>query len=385
MMVNETNGQAAPASEDDDEEIKDTRIDEGEEDPEEDNTPPKRYSVSSYGWDSDVEGLVKRLKRKDIYVPPFQRKFVWTKSNQSCFIESLILGLPVPNIFLAQDPETKRLNIVDGQQRLCSLRDYLNGTFSLSGQGIQENLKGRYFSKEVAKAQSPKVLSDADARSLSDAILHAIVIKPDAAADDPVFVHEYNKAIIQIFRRINTKGLRLTAQEVRRSIFHGPLDDLIRELNDDKAWRVLFGNRHSRLKDMELILRFIALCEDYRNYRAPMPKFLDSYMEQNRSMDAKKVEEMGTRFRKVVELIRDTIGKDGLYSGNTLKIARFDAVMTGFDAYLAAHPEPRTDDALRRLAALEADEAYQESIEKFVNEPRRVKTRIDRAKSILGA
>ena len=87
----------------------------------------QRYNVSSFGWDSDVEGLVRRLERGDIYIPGFQRAFVWTGPEKSRFIESLILGLPVPNVFLAKDANTKSLNIVDGQQRLRSLRDFLAG------------------------------------------------------------------------------------------------------------------------------------------------------------------------------------------------------------------------------------------------------------------
>ena len=92
--------------------------------------PSSRYNVSSYGWDSDVEGLVKRLKRGNIFIPGFQRGLVWSRSEKSRFIESLILGLPVPNVFLAQDAKTKNLNIVDGQQRLMSLQNFLEGRFT---------------------------------------------------------------------------------------------------------------------------------------------------------------------------------------------------------------------------------------------------------------
>lgn len=188
--------------------------------------PPCRYNVSSYGWDSDVEGLVKRLKRGDIFVPTFQRRFVWNQLEKSFFIESLILRLPVPNVFLAQDLETKNLNIVDGQQRLISLRDYLDGKFALTGEKIRDDLKGRYYSQDVAKTQKSKVLSYRDARTLSDAVLHSIVIKPDPAQDDPELGNEYNQAIIQIFGRLNTSGRPLQAHEIRTSIFHGRLDSL---------------------------------------------------------------------------------------------------------------------------------------------------------------
>lgn len=346
---------------------------------------PTRYNVSSYGWDSDVEGLVKRLDRDDIFVPGFQRGFVWTNPERSRFIESLILGLPVPNIFLAQDPITKSLNIVDGQQRLKSLQGYLNGKFYLTGANIEEDLKGCYFSEEVAKSKTSKVLSEADARSLADAVLHAIVIKPDAIHDDKTKGHEYNAAVIQIFHRLNTSGKPLSAQEIRASIFYGSFDALLRKLNEGLEWRELFGSVHSRLKDIELILRFIALRQNLDNYKAPMPRFLDEFMEDHRHIDEAHAEQLASAFSKVVTLVNSTIGKEGLKSGSTLTVARFDAIMAGFDAYVSSRAELNEAEIPERLAALEADKDYQWSIEKFVNDTDRAKKRIERARVIFGA
>ena len=351
----------------------------------ESTTPPDRYDVSSYGWDSDVEGLVKRFQRGDIHVPDFQRGFVWNNSEKSRFIESLILGLPVPNVFLALDAKTKKLNIVDGQQRLQSLWDFLEGKFCLTGREIQDELRRCYFSRDVAKSKRSKVLSDSDARTLSDAILHSIVITPNLTHDDPERGHEYNQAVIQIFRRLNTSGKPLQAQEIRTSILYGPLDDLIRELNEDPAWRELFGKRHSRLRDMELILRFIALREDVSNYLSPMPKFLDRFMEQNRGILSGRAEEIGKAFKRVAALVRNTVGKDSIRSGNTLVVTRFDAVMVGLDSHLEAHPKTSGQEIATRLQKLETDEKYQWSIDEFVNDTGRVQTRIERARAILGA
>ena len=347
--------------------------------------PPNRYNVSSYGWDSDVEGLVRRLRRGDIAVPGFQRRFVWGGPEKSSFIESLILGLPVPTVFLAHDARTKKLNIVDGQQRLMTLQDFLEGKFFLTGKQIQEELKNCYFSRSVAKAPSSRVLTDNDARTLSDAILHSIVIKPDPVHDDPNFGHEYNQAIIQIFRRLNTRGKPLVAHEVRTSIFYGPLDKLIRNLNKTPAWRELFGERHSRLKDMELILRFIALRENYSNYRSPMPRFLDKFMEDNRDISEENAIRIGEAFKAAATLVTQTVGKDGLRSGSTLTVARFDAVMCGFDAYLESHPNPSLDEAVEFLKLLEKDREYKWSVEEFVNDTDRVKKRIERSRTIFGA
>ena len=361
----------------------DTELEDGND--EDETLPPCRYNVSSYGWDSDVEGLVKRLKRGDIFIPSFQRRFVWTQSEKSLFIESLILRLPVPSVFLAHDPETNNLNIVDGQQRLISLRDYLDGKFSLTGEKIRDDLKGCYFSHDVAKTRNSKVLSYRDARTLSDAVLHSIVIKPDPAQDDPELGNEYNQAIIQIFSRLNKSGNPLQAHEIRTSIFHGRLDNLIRELNEHSAWRELFGRRHPRLRDMELILRFIALREDHENYKSPMSNFLDNFMEKNREMSEERAESVGDAFKRAATLVKKTFGERGLRSGKTLTASRFDAMMSGFDTYLESHSEPSEVKVADLLKDMEDNDDYKWSIDAFANETNRVRKRIECARAIFGA
>ncbi len=90
-----------------------------EDEAEDDETvAPVRYETTSYGIDFDVEGVVRRIKRDDIFIPEFQRSFIWNLGEASRFIESLLLGLPVPGIFLSQEPESGRLLVIDGQQRL---------------------------------------------------------------------------------------------------------------------------------------------------------------------------------------------------------------------------------------------------------------------------
>lgn len=346
--------------------------------------PPRRYNISSYGWDSDVEGLVRRLKRGDIHIPGFQRGYVWRPKDKSGFIESLILGLPVPNIFLALDSKTKDLNIVDGQQRLRTLQEYLEGRFYLSGDAIQEDLRGKYFSEEVAKSKSSKVLDPTDARALADAVLHAIVIKPDPSHDHPDLGHEYNEAVIQIFRRLNTTGKPLNDQEIRTSIFHGPFDSALREMNQDEAWRELFGKVHSRLKDMELVLRFAALRESGSTYKSPMPKFLTNYMESRRYMDGSALEDLKASFSATAKAVLDIYGADVLRSGATLVVSKFDAVMVGVDTFLSAHGGADPGALIERLKALEADDDYNWSIAEFVNDTDRVTKRIERAKTIFG-
>src|SRR6266700_5218790 len=88
-----------------------------------------KFTINSYGADYTVDTLVKRLKLEAFYVPPFQRKFVWSQRHASRFLESLLMGLPVPGIFLYKEPVTNRHLVVDGQQRLRTLQYFYGGTF----------------------------------------------------------------------------------------------------------------------------------------------------------------------------------------------------------------------------------------------------------------
>ncbi|BCE01279.1 DUF262 domain-containing protein [Marinicellulosiphila megalodicopiae] len=345
---------------------------------------PSRFEVSSYGWDSDVEGLVKRLNRGDIKLPRFQRGFVWSPVEQSRFIESLILGLPVPNIFLALDRDTKSLNIVDGQQRLKTLQRYLGGEFAISNsKKIHEDLRGCYYNRNVAKGKKSKILDDADERTLSDSILHSIVIKPDPSSDSLEYGQEYNNAVVQIFRRLNTSGKALQPQEVRSCIFYGAFDELIHELNDNKAWREFFGAVHGRYKDVETILRFFALYENFENYKAPMPSFLDKYMEKNRSIDNVKKSELKDIFESVITLLLDACGPLLFKTSTTFLLSKFDAITVGLAKALHEGVTFENSEIISKVEQLLENKAYIDSTVEFINDTGNVTGRIKAAIEIF--
>lgn len=341
---------------------------------------PSRFEVSSYGWDSDVEGLVKRLNRGDIQLPGFQRGFVWSPTEQSRFIESLILGLPVPNIFLAKDSDSKILNIIDGQQRLKTLQRYLSDGFPISNsKKIHEDLRGCYFNREVAKSPKSKVLEDADARTLSDSILRSIVIHPDPSSDSPDYGYEYNKAVIQIFRRLNTSGKPLQPQEVRSCIFYGSFNTLLIDLNKGESWRSLFGPVHGRNKDIETILRFFALYDNFESYKAPMPSFLDRYMEENRNIDADKLLKMSTLFESTTSRLFEACGESLFKTGGTLLLAKFDAITVGFAKAIALGVTFENIEINAKIETLLANEDFIDSTAEFINDTGNVIKRVKAA------
>ena len=157
---------------------------------------PIYYEVTSYGADLDVEGIVQRMKRGDIFIPPFQRNFVWNISQSSRFIESLLLGLPVLGIFLAQEQETNKFLVIDGHQRLKTLLFFYEGiflsqekkqqVFKLLGQNIVDKYKGLRY----------KDLSGKDKRILDHSIIHATVVKLAFSSDNETSIYH------RIFERL---------------------------------------------------------------------------------------------------------------------------------------------------------------------------------------
>ena len=142
------------------------------------------YDITSYGADYPVDGLVKRIEQTDILVPSFdpdfsgsdevegfQRRFVWTRPQMDKFIESLLLGLPVPGIFLVRDKSNKLL-VLDGQQRLRTLHAYYSGIHS----GREYKLKQ---AQEPFLGKAYKDLADEDRRRLDDSIIHATILRQE--------------------------------------------------------------------------------------------------------------------------------------------------------------------------------------------------------------
>ena len=166
------------------------------------------FSISSFGVDYPVETLVNRMNKELFYIPPFQRMFVWSQNQASRFIESLLLGLPVPGIFLFQEAETGKHLVIDGQQRLKSLNRFSTGVFNshrFKLTGLDSDWNGLTF----------ETLDDADRARLDDAVIHATVFfKQD------VPVGEMN-CVYEVFERINIGGVKLSPQEIRSCICHG--------------------------------------------------------------------------------------------------------------------------------------------------------------------
>lgn len=293
-----------------------------------DSSVPQTYNISSYGADYDVDGLVKRMRNSHIFIPPFQRDYVWTIKEASRLIESLLLGLPVPGIFLAKEAESNKLLVIDGQQRLKTLQFFYDGRFNPK----QDQHNVRVFKLTNVQPQfenrTYEELDEKDKIRLNDTIIHATIIKQESPEGDDTSVYH-------VFERLNTGGRKLNPQEIRVAIFHGPFIELLGELNQTPAWRKIFGRFSSRLKDEELLLRFFALYCEGDKYERPMAEFLSRFTGRHRNLANGEKDQFSTIFTRTINAIEASIGHQAFRPERAFNAAVFDAVMVGLARRLA--------------------------------------------------
>lgn len=250
-------------------------------------------------------------------IPEFQRRYVWDQKRASKLIESFLLGLPVPGVFLYKIRSSNKLSIIDGQQRiLSSVRFFQNRfeekTFRLIG--VMPKWEGKTYDE----------LDEPDKLLLDDTVLRATIVQQLDPADDSSVYH--------IFERLNTGGMNLNPMEIRRSVYQGDFAILLQELNENEDWRSIIARPKTdkRLRDVELILRVIALQQDWSRYEKPMKTFLNRFMAKiNNMAEAERkllLDNIREDFDWTVGVIRDQLGEKPFHIRGPLNYAVLDSV-----------------------------------------------------------
>lgn len=338
---------------------------------------PTAYTITSYGADYPVDGLVKRLEQEDIVVPlfnmppvpgqqavGFQREFVWTRSQCDRFIESLLLGLPVPGIFLVKE-SSGRLLVLDGQQRLRTLQYFYSGLiqgkeFALDN--VQQKWRGRTY----------KTLEVDDRRRLDDSIIHATIVRQDEPSDDL-------SSVYLVFERLNSGGTFLQPQEIRVALYHGKFATLLSSLNENESWRALYGKKSARLKDLELILRFFALYYQAKSYKRPMKEFLNRYMASNINLPSGTEETFLALFRDTTEVIHKYIGVRAFRLKAAINAAVVDSIMVGVARRIASQAVSNPEDFKTAYDSLLQDAEYLKTIGRSTADEEFVRLRLERS------
>jgi hypothetical protein len=238
----------------------------------------------------------------------FQREYVWDDKRASRFVESLLLNLPVPPVFLAENRDGS-WDVVDGHQRLESLFGFLQ---PLSAGPAADAMVRPAF--RALKLRDLEVLGDElDGRGVGvlpvtsrHALLQTelgVIIIPKTASPDLKFA---------LFARLNLGSVPLNSQELRNCLYRGRYNDLIKEITSDAEVLRLLGKKSpdKRMRDREQVLRFFAFAHRLGQFRQPLRMFLNDEMEANRHCDIDERKTFKTEFYGAMELARKVLGQE---------------------------------------------------------------------------
>lgn len=241
--------------------------------------------------------------------PEFQRRLRWTRAQQSRLIESVVMNVPIPPVFLGED-KPGRYVVLDGRQRLTALYDFLSDRLRLSGLDVWDELNGKKF-KQLANLGDPPI-----ATAITRRFVPAVLI-----------LHESVPEVkYEVFDRLNTGGVIAEPMEVRNAIYRGQFNKLLHDVTDSRAFRVLWGiptddkqrQRNSAFKkmiDLEMALRFFAF-QQYQAFSGSLKAFLNDFMERRNiqySHDASLEYDDRELFERTMTATLAVLGEDALH------------------------------------------------------------------------
>lgn len=282
--------------------------------------PPERRILRTDQYDFSVATLVAMMDKGDVAVPEFQRRYVWSDRQASRLIESLIIQCPIPVIYMNQERD-ETFSVIDGNQRLNSLKRFLEDVFPLSGLTSYPELSGLKYSQLDTRFQ----------RHISNRVLRCTVILKET----------HPQVKFDVFERLNSGAVALTRQELRHGLYFGKLLKTAAEIAKTLKLESHFGARKDkRMKAEELVIRYWALSEGIAAYEKPLATFISNYAETNRNPNdaelAKLAENVKLAHTRVIKLFGPhafTFAKEGRPRFNA---AVFDAQMVACSRLTAA-------------------------------------------------
>jgi hypothetical protein len=217
--------------------------------------------------------------------PDYQRDFVYTAKQSSKLIESILIGIPIPTIYLCQENDDS-WSVIDGQQRITSFVYYLKNKFPLSGLTELQELNGLYF-KDMEKSVQKKLKSSS---------LNSICI-----------LKESQELKYEIFARLNQGSVSLKPQELRNCIYRGSYNDMLEELATNKHLPILFHDINKRKQYQERILRFFAL-RNFAEYNTNFMRTMNNHMYTHQNADDAEIAYCKNLFNKTIDIIKQILG-----------------------------------------------------------------------------
>jgi hypothetical protein len=271
--------------------------------------------------------------------PEYQRRQVWDRAKQSRFIESLLMNLPVPPVFL-YEPEYSRYEVMDGQQRLSSVLSFYENRLKLTGLEHWPELNGKHYSDLPVKVQR-----GVDRRRIS-----AVVLQSNSLGAN----HDELRRIV--FERLNTGGQKLNAQELRNCVYASPFASMLVELagyapfndlldipryedhfiNGQVSGELSQNLLFKRMIDCEFVLRYFSFREK-KNIKGSVKKILDRCMDSYRLLGENELDGLRGDFQSRIDLAKELLGEDAFHlidpNGNKGSLSQpyYDAIIVACD------------------------------------------------------
>jgi hypothetical protein len=310
--------------------------------------------------------------------PRYQRRFRWDAARQSRLIESFLMNVPVPPIFLNED-QYGTYAVIDGKQRIFAIREFIRGRLKLRGLEVFEEINGKTIDNLPSRLRD--ILE-------TRATIRAIIILPQSQS----------AVKFEVFKRLNTGGVRLNPQEIRNSSYPGPLNNLILDLSIKPEFHALLGIKDKdrsaifrEMRDAEFVLRFLTFRDTWHSFTGGMMRHMDEFMSDNQRMEPRELELAHTDFDATLEAVEAAFGAHAFQRWVPEKSAwrqqvlasLFDAEMFAARGKDATQLGEKASDIEAELKKLFSNTEFREAIDAATNTPALFRRRITMMSELL--
>ncbi len=373
-------------------------------DPEDEQDYVSEYDVTATPNDFNLRTLFDFMERGRLALPAFQRNYVWDRPRASRLIESLLLGLPIPQAFLYQESPSRFL-VIDGQQRLLTIyyfmksrfpriekRGFLRKVFDEKGRIPDEMLGDEtifmdfsLYLKGQVQGRSNRfdgltydLLSEMK-DTFDTRTIRTITVRQNAPEE------ERDSSIFEIFSRLNTGGMNLSPQEIRACLYRSDFYEILGKVNLSQDWRRFLGKPEPdiRQKDLEILLRSFAMLMDSRTYSPSMTRFLNSFSNRSKRFAF----ELNAYFSSLFDSFMsasENLSDNTFRVGNRFNIALFEAVFVAVcepfftsKALVSGVIDPKLVDSIR------IDSEFTEASRRAAASTANLSKRLERARTLL--
>lgn len=275
--------------------------------------------------DLSLETIASMVASRAIDITPqYQRRERWTHKGQSKLIESFLLNIPIPPVYLAED-DFGTYSVIDGKQRLTTIHRFMRDKLKLVELETFDELENAYF------------------KDLPRDLQNALTIRPYLRVvtllkqSDPEIKYE-------VFTRLNTGGEPLDPQEIRNALYRGQFNDLLFTLSEEPFFRqqlkikTLKEPTYLSMADVEFVLRFFTIRESWKNFEGDYRRSMDGFMDRHKGLGADKCAKFGEQFKTALARVEKIWG-DAAFKRYEAGISRNQFLAAVYDAQMVACSE----------------------------------------------